>query len=69
MFTFYNYGIVSMKVCSGFWSVHQQLRNCVNEGMLWFLECSSYFLIDDLILVVCGFNRTIRDVNILFYYL
>jgi hypothetical protein len=28
-----------------------QLRNCINEGMLWFLECSSYFLVDDLILL------------------
>jgi hypothetical protein len=28
-----------------------QLQNCVNEGMLWFLECSSYFLVDDLILL------------------
>jgi hypothetical protein len=43
-----------------------QLRNCVDEGMLWFLECSSYFLVDDLILVVCSFNRTIRVVNVLF---
>jgi hypothetical protein len=28
-----------------------QLRNCVNKGTLWFLECSSYFLVDDLILL------------------
>jgi hypothetical protein len=28
-----------------------QLRNCINKGMLWFLECSSYFLVDDLILL------------------
>jgi hypothetical protein len=28
-----------------------QLRNCINEGMLWFLECLSYFLVDDLILL------------------
>jgi hypothetical protein len=28
-----------------------QLWNCVNEGMLWFLECSSYFLVDDLTLL------------------
>jgi hypothetical protein len=26
-----------------------QLWNCVSEGMLWFLECSSYYLVDDLI--------------------
>jgi hypothetical protein len=28
-----------------------QQWNCVNDGMLWFLECSSYFLVDDLILL------------------
>jgi hypothetical protein len=28
-----------------------QLRNCVNDGMFWFLECSSYFLFGDLILL------------------
>jgi hypothetical protein len=28
-----------------------QLLNCVNESILWFLECSSYFLVDDLILL------------------
>jgi hypothetical protein len=28
-----------------------QLRNCVNKGMLWFFKCSSYFLVDDLILL------------------
>jgi hypothetical protein len=33
-----------------------QLQNYANERMLWFLECSTYF-------VVCGFSRTIRFVN------
>jgi hypothetical protein len=23
-----------------------QLRNCADEGMLWFLECSPYFVVD-----------------------
>jgi hypothetical protein len=46
-----------------------QLWKCVNEGMLWFLECSSYFLVDDLILVVCGFSRTIRVTNASFLFM
>jgi hypothetical protein len=28
-----------------------QLRICVDEGMLWFLECLPYFIVDDLILL------------------
>jgi hypothetical protein len=32
-----------------------QLRNNVNEGMLCFLECSSYFVVDDLILLFVAF--------------
>jgi hypothetical protein len=28
-----------------------QLWNYINEGMLWFLEWPSYFLVDDLILM------------------
>jgi hypothetical protein len=43
-----------------------QLRNCDNEGILWFLECSPYFIIDFIILVVCAFSRTIRAVYAFF---
>jgi hypothetical protein len=32
-----------------------QLWNCANEYMLWFLECSSYFVVDDLILLFVTF--------------
>jgi hypothetical protein len=32
-----------------------QLRNCINEGMLWFLECLSYFIVDVLILLFVAF--------------
>jgi hypothetical protein len=32
------------------------------------LEYSTYFIVSDLILVVCGFNRTIRAANVLFSY-
>jgi hypothetical protein len=46
-----------------------RLRNCANEGILWFLECSTYFLIDSLVLVVCGFTRTIRVVNASFLFM
>jgi hypothetical protein len=28
-----------------------RLRNYGNVGMLWFLECSTYFVVDDLILL------------------
>jgi hypothetical protein len=37
--------------------------------MLWFLDCSSYFLVDDIILVVCGISRTIRAVNASFLFM
>jgi hypothetical protein len=28
-----------------------QLRNCVDEGILWFLGCSTYFVVDGVILL------------------
>jgi hypothetical protein len=28
-----------------------QLRNCANEGMCGFCECSTYFVVNDLILL------------------
>jgi hypothetical protein len=34
--------------------------------MLWYLECLTYFIIVDLILVVCGFSRTISVVSAFF---
>jgi hypothetical protein len=30
-----------------------QLRNSADEGMLWFLEYSPYFVVDGVILVIC----------------
>jgi hypothetical protein len=46
-----------------------QLRNCINECMLLFLESSTYFVVDDLILVVCIFSRNIRAANASFLFM
>jgi hypothetical protein len=46
-----------------------QLRNCINECMLLFLESSTYFVVDDLILVVRIFSRNIRAANASFLFM
>jgi hypothetical protein len=43
-----------------------QLRNCINEGMLWFLECLPYFVIDDLILLFVAFVELLELVDAFF---
>jgi hypothetical protein len=40
-----------------------QLRNCFNEGMLWFWYVSLIFLFMKIILVICGFSRDVRAVD------
>jgi hypothetical protein len=46
-----------------------QLRNCINECMLWFLECWSYFIIGDLILLFMVFVELLGLVDAFFYCL
>jgi hypothetical protein len=46
-----------------------QLQNCINEGMLCFLECLSYFVIDNLILLFVAFVKLLVLVDAFFYYL
>jgi hypothetical protein len=46
-----------------------QLRNCINECMLWFLECLSYFVADDLILLFVAFVLLLGLVDTFFYCL
>jgi hypothetical protein len=46
-----------------------QLRNYINKGMLGFLECLSYFIVDDFILLFVVFIELLELVDALFYYL
>jgi hypothetical protein len=43
-----------------------QLQNCVSEGILWFLECSSYFIVDDLILLFVALIELLGLVYVFF---
>jgi hypothetical protein len=42
------------------------LQNCINEGMSWFLECSTYFVIDDFILLFVAFVELLGLVTAFF---
>jgi hypothetical protein len=46
-----------------------QLWNCINKGMLLFLECLSYFVVDDLILLFVTFVELLGLVYAFFYCL
>jgi hypothetical protein len=46
-----------------------QLQNCVNKGILWFLECSSYFLVDDFILLFVSFVELLGIVYASFLFM
>jgi hypothetical protein len=46
-----------------------QLQNCVNKGILWFLECSSYFLVDDFILLFVAFVELLGIVYASFLFM
>jgi hypothetical protein len=46
-----------------------QLRNCINKCMLWFLECWSYFVVDDLVLLFVALVELLRFVDAFFYCL
>jgi hypothetical protein len=45
---------------------HMPLQNCINEGMSWFLECSTYFVIDDFILLFVAFVELLGLVTAFF---
>jgi hypothetical protein len=46
-----------------------QLRICFIEGMLWFLECWSYFVVDDIILLFVVLIELLGLVDAFFYCL
>jgi hypothetical protein len=43
-----------------------QLWNCINEGMLRFFECLSYFVVDELILLFVTFVELLGLVDAFF---
>jgi hypothetical protein len=42
---------------------------CINEGMLWFLECLSYFVVNNLILLFVALVELLGLVDAFFYCL
>jgi hypothetical protein len=46
-----------------------QLRNCVNEGMLWFLRVLTHFIVDDLSLLFVAFVELLETVYASFLFM